>query len=248
MNDPQFARLFDAQYRGFQADLPFWRRLAGAYGGPILELGCGPGRVLLDLAAAGYHITGVDNDPVMLQRARTKIPQELADRIRLVASDLRWLALCGPYRLALAPCNTLSYLADAALDACLASIARCLAPGGALAADLPSPSFEHLNSAPPQQELFHEPERGTDIQVTPRIQPHPEQGYVDVTWRYDEMLPDGGVERVQLPLRYHLRTRQEVEARWRRAGFNSFKMHGDYSGAPLSPRAEGMLVVAQRAN
>ena len=48
----------------YAEDLPLWRELAGD--GPVLDLGCGTGRVTLDLAARGIPVVGLDHDPVLL--------------------------------------------------------------------------------------------------------------------------------------------------------------------------------------
>lgn len=247
MNPVHFARLFDAQYRHFNADLPLWRRLAGQYGDPILELGCGPGRVLLDLAALGYQVTGVDNDPEMLQRAAAKTPPDLQPLVELIACDLRSLSLSGSYRLAIAPCNTLAYLNDAEAADCLARLAAVLQPGAGLAADLPSPSLADLDPEDDLPDAFHEPERGTDVEVTATQAVDRQARRVDVVWRYDEMLADGGVERVEVPLSYHLRTQDQVREMWRAAGFENVRAYGDYAGSPFSPQSVAMLVVAKRA-
>src|SRR5205823_7761260 len=50
-------------------DVPFWRRLAAEITGPILELGCGTGRVTLPLARDGARIVGIDRSAAMLARA-----------------------------------------------------------------------------------------------------------------------------------------------------------------------------------
>src|ERR1700716_406040 len=50
-------------------DVPFWRRVAADATGPVLELGCGTGRVTRPLARAGIDIVGVDRSGAMLARA-----------------------------------------------------------------------------------------------------------------------------------------------------------------------------------
>jgi ubiquinone/menaquinone biosynthesis C-methylase UbiE len=54
-------------------DVPFWRRVAAGAGGPVLELGCGTGRVSLPLARAGIDLIGIDRSAPMLERARRKL-------------------------------------------------------------------------------------------------------------------------------------------------------------------------------
>ena len=68
----RFARFYDLDYNSFQDDVPFYLGLAEHTGGPLLELGCGTGRLLVPLARAGFEITGVDLSEGMLQVARGK--------------------------------------------------------------------------------------------------------------------------------------------------------------------------------
>ena len=56
----RFARFYDADYRHYQDDLDLILDLADQTGDPILELGCGTGRVLAPLLEAGHTVTGVD--------------------------------------------------------------------------------------------------------------------------------------------------------------------------------------------
>ena len=58
-------------------DVPFWRRVARQAGGPVLELGCGTGRVSLPLAKAGVDLVGIDRSGEMLTSAA---PARRADR------------------------------------------------------------------------------------------------------------------------------------------------------------------------
>jgi len=87
----ELAAIYDAIY-GDRDDAGFWQAIAAAVGGgPILELGCGTGRVLLPLARAGYEITGIDLSVGMLERCRARLqsePPEVRDRVRLVAADM----------------------------------------------------------------------------------------------------------------------------------------------------------------
>ena len=55
--------LYDLEHAGFSDDVELYLRLAEVVGDPILELGCGTGRVLAPLAAAGHRITGIDRSP-----------------------------------------------------------------------------------------------------------------------------------------------------------------------------------------
>src|SRR5512135_3400883 len=64
--------LYDQIFEGFDFDIPFWRATSSAAGGPVLDLGCGTGRVLMPLLEAGVDADGVDLYEPMLERARAK--------------------------------------------------------------------------------------------------------------------------------------------------------------------------------
>ena len=65
----ELARFYDLDLLDDPGDLALYLALARRTGGPILELAVGSGRLAVPLAAAGYQVTGVDNDPRMLARA-----------------------------------------------------------------------------------------------------------------------------------------------------------------------------------
>jgi len=73
-------------------DVPFWRNLAIHAGGPVLELGCGTGRIARPLAHAGVHVVGIDRSQAMLARARTRLRRgSTTGRVDLIRGDIRFL-------------------------------------------------------------------------------------------------------------------------------------------------------------
>lgn len=121
----------------YRADLPLWRELAAA-GAPrggdarVLDLGAGIGRVSLDLAAAGHHVTALDVSPALLE--------ELARRARglpveTVVGDARDFRLDDEsFDLCLVPMQTLQLLRDEdERRALFASAAAHMRPGALLA-------------------------------------------------------------------------------------------------------------------
>jgi len=72
-------------------DLDFYLEVGRTQGEPILELGCGTGRVLLHMAQAGLRAVGLDLSEPMLARCRAKLenqPAAVRDRVRLVHGDM----------------------------------------------------------------------------------------------------------------------------------------------------------------
>jgi SAM-dependent methyltransferase len=121
----------DAENGAYSGDLALWEELAAAAGGPILDLGCGTGRVALHLARRGYRTIGVDLDPELiaaLERRAESLP------LRGVVGDARSFELEEEIALALAPMQIAQLLGDSAERVeCLGCVARHLAPGGRVA-------------------------------------------------------------------------------------------------------------------
>jgi SAM-dependent methyltransferase len=121
----------DAENGAYSGDLALWEELATVAGGPILDLGCGTGRVALHLARRGHPTVGVDVDPELiaaLERRAEGLP------LRGVVGDARSFELGEEIALALAPMQLAQLLAGSAERVeCLECVSRHLTPGGRIA-------------------------------------------------------------------------------------------------------------------
>jgi SAM-dependent methyltransferase len=128
---------------GYAADLPLWEELARDAGGPVLDLGCGTGRVARHLARRGFEVVGLDANP-------TFVAELARDGSVAVVGDARDFALDGGFGLILAPMQLMQLFADAdERVACLRCVGRHLASGGiaafAIVESMPVP----VDAAPP---------------------------------------------------------------------------------------------------
>jgi SAM-dependent methyltransferase len=122
----------DVECGGYDADLALWERLAGEAGGPVLELGCGTGRVALHLARRGHRVIGVDREPELVASLRER-GRELP--VEALAGDARELRLPERAAPVIAPMQLLQLLPSAEDRVrCLSAVARVLPPGGSFAA------------------------------------------------------------------------------------------------------------------
>jgi SAM-dependent methyltransferase len=121
----------DAECGGYGADLVLWEEQAAAAEGPVLDLGCGTGRVALHLARRGSEVVGVDRDAALIEALR-----ERADGLPIhgVIGDARELDLGAEFGLAIAPMQLIQLLdGEAERIACLRGLAAHLTPGGVAA-------------------------------------------------------------------------------------------------------------------
>jgi SAM-dependent methyltransferase len=243
-------RFYEAQYASFSEDLPWWLSVVAGCRGPILELGCGAGRVLAVLAQAGFEIDGLDHEPEMLRRAQRRLHGEVRSRVRLVEGDLSRLLLDRRYARILIPCNTFAEMDEASAEAALADIQRHLLPDGRLAAELPTPSEILGETVDPSEPLdeFIEPETGHPVQVYAEHHQDPDGKLVQVVWHYDELHPDGTVIRSDASTSFHLWTLERLVEATARAGFASLEVFGNYDRSPFTLESPRLLFVASASD
>jgi SAM-dependent methyltransferase len=145
------ALLYDWEYRRRRDDVRFYGTLADERGGPILDLGCGTGRLMLPLLRAGHVVVGIDRAPAMLARAAARL-RRLAPGVRrralLLRADLRQAPVRRRFELAIAAFHTIQHLAtDRELARFFAGVARTLRPGGWFVFDTFAPNARFLGRA-----------------------------------------------------------------------------------------------------
>lgn len=118
-----------------KSDVDLCKRVAAQYGGPVLELGAGDGRIGLALAADGYDVTLLDASQAMCRLAKTKI--EPGMKAEVICADMREFSLNRNYGLILLCYSSFQLLLtlEDQLE-CLKNIRRHLAPGGIVGLDL----------------------------------------------------------------------------------------------------------------
>ena len=144
------AKHYDAAYAVKQdlVDIPFYVDLAKQIGGPVLEIACGTGRILLNIARAGIEIDGLDNSAPMrqvLESRLSKEPRSVREKVTLQGGDMRDFRLNKKYALAIIPFRPMQhmYTLQDQVDA-LATATFHLREEGKLAFDVFYPKWEAI--------------------------------------------------------------------------------------------------------
>jgi len=252
------ADLYDhvVPYRDRQ-DVAFFVEAATRAGSPVLEIGCGTGRVLVPIARAGVEIVGVDASPGMLDVCRRRLGDEPADvraRARLVEADMRSFDLGRTFTLATLPFRPFQHLLTVGDQlACLRTVRGHLGDGGMVILDLFNPSLEALAHQPVGEEFGEEPEfRTPDGRRVVRRHKTVAQDRFNQVNRHELVYyvthPDGREERLVhgFSLRYLFRF--EAEHLLARAGFTVEHVYAGYDKSEYGSRYPGELVFVARKN
>ncbi|MHB1416317.1 MAG: class I SAM-dependent methyltransferase [Chloroflexota bacterium] len=250
--DEQLAQLYDAF--PFDEDIPLYLELAQEAGGPLLELGCGSGRVLVPLAEAGHEVVGVDISAPMLDLARRKLEASTkgaAARARLVHHDMRTLDLHSPFALAIVPVKTFAYFTSRRdQQQVLAAIAAHLRPAGLLVLDLMNPSPAWLSEPPGslRQDLVHYvPASGVTVARTEAVVWTDLAAQVRrIRSAYEVIEEDGATTKRMIEWSYRYVYRFEAEHLLERAGFEVKALYGGYQRQTFVSESRHMIFLARR--
>ena len=238
-----------------RADVAFYVEMATESGGPVLELGCGTGRVLIPIARAGISITGLDLSSRMLSVCVEKLagePEAVRARVHLAQGDMRHPDLRQTFRLVTIPFRPFQHLVTVEDQiACLTSIHALLAPGGRLILDVFNPYLPRLADEKYMEETGDEPPfTMPDGRVITRRNRLTARDLFNQVLQseliYYVSHPDGRQERLvhAFPMRYLFRF--EVEHLLARCGFRLETVYADYDRSPYGSKYPGELIAMAR--
>jgi SAM-dependent methyltransferase len=240
-------RHFDLLYGG-QLDgaaLAFWGEQARLGGGPVLELACGTGRLTVALARDGHAATGLDQAPSMLAEARRRAA-EAGVAVAWVQADMVRFELGRRFGLIILTGNSLCHLLDLpAIEGCLASVRRHLAPGGRFVIDVFVPDPRLLARDPGERYAFGQYEdpdgRGlVVVTASNRYEPDTQINRIRTEHRYPGAAAPV-VGRLDLRMYYP----QELHALLTYNGLPIERKLADYDGTPFGPDATRQIIICR---
>lgn len=228
-------------------DVAFWQGLAAAADGPVLELGCGTGRITVPVAREGARVVGIDRSAPMLDRAARKLRRrKLTRETLLIRGDIRHLPFRrGSFRLVMAPYGILQSLTrEADLAATLASAARVMPKGGRFGIDL-VPDLVTWSEYSKKKTLSGRMGGGTSVSLVESVRQDRarrltifDQEYVTVR--------NGQRRTHRFTLSFRTLSIRQMSTRLERAGFRIDAVLGDYQGGPWDTRADAWVILAAK--
>jgi len=242
-----FPSLYHQHHLEYQEDFKFWLSLARQGGSSLLELGCGTGRLLLPLAEAGFECFGVDNDQRMLDFLHNQIPNEVRDRIRTFYADITSFSLDIQFPLIILPCNTYSTLLGNFRVSLLGCVYKQLSMKGIFAVSIPNPelllSLETTHHSEIET-IFPHPDTGNPVQVSFYIEKSDEA--ITFHWYYDQLLPDGKVQRSTVCTVHNLISSSQYIDEIRGSGLEIIETFGRFDRSVYSQESSNLIIVAQK--
>ena len=249
-------------------DLPFWRNVALQVGGPVLELGCGTGRLSIPLGRAGVPLVGIDRSEAMLARARARLRRAgLSRRVHLVRGDIRNLPFAGrdpradgarvprraaatarqPFDMVLAPYGMLqSLLRERDLVDTLTAVRGVLRPGGTfgieLVADLPSWAEYRKRVS---LTGWRGRTGGARISLVESVRQDRARRLTFFDQEFTERNGRSTTVRT-FSLAFRTLSVPQIVRRLEKAGFEVSALLGDYQGRQWDPRADVWVILAKR--
>ena len=250
----EWAEVYDTVYAHVRDDIPFYVDAATRHGGPVLELGCGTGRVTVPMAEAGVEVTGLDSSPAMLDVARRKLELSsvAAGLVTFVHADMADFSLGREFSLVAIPYRGfLSLLTVEAQVRTLENVRRHLSAGGRLILNIYVPYPEMLvqeGDIPYHLLDATDPETGRRRVIWQQSRYDHYQQIVDTRLIVEELEDGGDVARRfyrDFTLRYiH---RWEMHHLLVACGFEVVDLLGDFEGGPFDETSTEMVWVAAKA-
>ncbi len=219
-------------------DIPFYLNIVEEFGGPVLELGCGTGRISFPIAMSGHRVVGIDVSFPMVRRAISKEDYGKL-KLRCLVGDMRRIPLSGRFPLILVPYNAFSHLYTFrdVVDF-FREVRRLLDDGGRLIIDVFNPDADILKGTFIRRPVgsYVKDGRRVDVHGTGWYDPATQVNHIK--WYFS----DGRREWVrEFTMRVYFP--QEIINYARFMGFRVEAAYGDYSGGEITASSPRILLV-----
>ena len=236
---------YDLQYSDFPKDIPFWIHHGKKYGGSILELACGTGRVAIPLAKEGFEVTGLDVSQSMLGQAKKKA-LAAGVPVEWVHADCRDFDLERQFGLIIFPFNSMSHLYELEdVEFCLSCVRKHLKVEGRFIIDIFNPRLDILLRDATKRyphTTYPNPEGEGLVEVTENNK-YEDATQINRIKLYYDIAGRSHTEELNMRIFYP----QEIDAILKYNGFIIEDKFGDYDGSGFKSGSPKQIIVCSTA-
>jgi len=248
---------YDHVATGVDGDVAFYVEEARSAGSPVLELGCGTGRILIPIAEAGVEVVGLDAARDMLAIAHQKLDRQTPDvrkRVQLVEGDMRHFAMDRRFSLVTIPYR--AFLHNLTVEDQLQTLRRVrehLSDNGRLVFNVFDPKAQNLAAGKwwmpaHRRRQFAHPRTGNWVTIKEEFTYDLEEQIVEGAFVFDEIDTATGqiVETIRSPLTLRYVFRYEMEHLLALCGFQIDALFGDFKRGPFRAGGEQIWIAKPR--
>lgn len=239
------ATYYDCEHADLWDDVEFYRNLIRV--GPVLEVGCGTGRVMAPLAESGLTVWGIDSSAAMLRRAQRRLAP--FPNVHLLHTSILDLSRDERFRAIIWPLNTLWHLTSLPEQLAALQVTRAhLQPGSLAVIDLSNPlTLADRGGRGELRVRFDRRCEGRRVLCTSAAWDNDADQLLSLTLIYDELGDEAPRRTVaELSLRYTYRA--ELELLLWLAGLTVERVYGSYDLDEYSSDSPSLIVVARAAH
>ncbi len=227
-------------------DVGMWKKLAGEYGGPILELGCGGGRITIPLLEGGHTVTALDYAPGMIELLKRKAGNH--PKLTTICASMAEFALDETFAFAFIPYSSFQLLQSLEEQMlCLRNARRHLKSGSILALDL-DPAVIDDRQAPDMEHSYTAPWESRNAIVACYTSWEDDRVFKSRTWhdRYDIFHHDGSFESQEMTIAMRDLDLDYMNLLLMNCGFHIEDVFGSFDGGPFTSVSHNMIILAKK--
>lgn len=248
--------LVQKHHAAYTEDIPFWKSWTDRRD-PILELGCGFGRVTIPLSLEGHQLVGLDTDWECVRHLMAKLKesdQDYQGQVLILQADMLHFYTNPVFSAVLLPCNTYSVFPTHDRQRLLFNVTRMLKKKGLFIISVPNPQRiteihenlreKDINPEPDLETVITHPETRHPVQVSSQFIATPDGVRWD--WFYDQLFPDGRVDRIVRSTEHKLCSLDIYRREFQMVDLKVIACLGDFNGAFYEDEAPYLILVGQR--
>jgi len=211
-------------------------------GAKILDLGCGGGRNAIELAEAGFKLTGIDLNKYALEQAEINCPANL--KINFIHENILNINYYEQFKAVILIFNHFTSFDRLSIKKLLNRIASALEDGGKLLIDIPSVSHARSLDGVQEWQITNSWLSGDFKQLVLSENSFDENSLVHLRHDYCLRLADGKLDKYTQTS--YLYEPEALAQLFKLFGLKLVTAFGDWQGKPYDENAEQLLIIGQK--